>query len=42
MTGFGSPMLEAQAMELGATAVFSKPFPIDSFRTCVQDLIPIV
>jgi two-component system, OmpR family, response regulator TctD len=42
MTGIGSPTLEAEALELGATAVFSKPFPIESFRTCVQDVIPIV
>lgn len=38
ITGFGDPETHAQAYQLGALAVFNKPFDLDDLRTLVVSL----
>jgi DNA-binding response OmpR family regulator len=40
ITAFGDDETHAQAHELGATAVFDKPFEIDELRAAVRDAVP--
>jgi two-component system, response regulator, stage 0 sporulation protein F len=38
ITAFGDPDTHAEAYELGALAVFNKPFDLDDLRTLVMSL----
>jgi CheY-like chemotaxis protein len=39
VTAFATPEAEAQALRLGASAVFRKPFDVDDLRTAVANLL---
>ncbi len=40
ITGFGDPALHAEALRLGADAIFDKPFDIDHLRAVVLAMAP--
>jgi DNA-binding response OmpR family regulator len=40
ITAFGDDETHAQANELGATAVFDKPFEMEELRAAVRDAVP--
>ena len=39
ITAFGDPMVHQEAMRLGASAVFDKPFDIEEFRVVVRKIL---
>jgi CheY-like chemotaxis protein len=41
MTGFGGAAFESEALRLGATAIFSKPFALEDLRRAARELVPV-
>jgi DNA-binding response OmpR family regulator len=41
ITAYGDETIREKALELGADAIFDKPFDIDDLRTAVCNIIPL-